>query len=195
MSYDGRTSPPSFCGATRAGATLKISSSVHSFVRKSRIADCESLKSHLSGLLRPNGSDKELLVKVSDELNELRALPEESQVPLDYSLLRRSRLFGFIQNRVYQNSYNLSPFSQNFSIFNKLRANSLSRLIISSGVRLPLMSLRKVTSLFTVFNASSVCSDVLLSLLSESRLSSPKLYRVPSSWYRNLDQFLCRTVR
>jgi len=58
------------------------------------------------------------------------------------------------------------------------------------------MNWSKVQTLLTVFNASSVASDILVKLLVETSLSSPTNYKLNiKGWYQELNKFLKHNVR
>jgi hypothetical protein len=158
-------------------------------------------KTHISEEMDNRSKDSKALKEIRDRIKgivKLRKIIESGRSVsrlTEFQIMGRSELFGFIQNRLYQNSVNLMPVRQNFSIFNELHGTSMIKLIMSSGAKLNEMSWSKVAALLSVFNASSVASDVLLRLLSETSLSSLDSYKRRPHWYASFVLFVIRTVR
>jgi hypothetical protein len=211
LCYDASQDPVVLSASTRNGATLQISSELLNLVKinemnrlKAGLSDLREAyfeKTHISEEMDNRSKNSKALKEIRDRIKgivKLRKIIESGRSVsrlTEFQIMARSDLFGFIQNRLYQNSVNLMPVRQNFSIFNELHGTSMIKLIMSSGAKLNEMSWTKVTALLNVFNASSVASDVLLRLLSETSLSSLDSYKRRPHWYASFVSFVIRTVR
>ena len=205
LSYDALQSPPLLSASTRSGANLPVSQEMLEFVKQYELNKARD--SHLSLKEKQyltNPTQREYatdLQNLRNKMKEIVKIKKLIKMPglykrqTEYQTMAGSELFGFIQNRLYQNSVNLMPVKQNFSIFNELKGNSMIKEIMRSGSKLELMSMSKITALLTVFNASSVASDVLLRLLSETSLSNIGDYKKRAYWWDHFRFYLNRTVR
>ena len=203
LTYDGTQNPAQLSSSTRSGASLPVSLELLEFVQQYELTKARKIvkesKYELSESYFKEHSD--CLAKIRSKIKEivkLRQIIESGGLAprlTEYQIMARSELFGFIQNRLYQNSINLMPVKQNFSIFNELKGNSLIKIIMSTGSKLTDMDWNKITALLNVFNASTVASEILLKLLSETSLSSLDSYKKKTSWYTELRQFLNKSVR
>jgi hypothetical protein len=132
-----------------------------------------------------------------NKLKKIRILSPLKQHFYKYKMLAESSLFGFAQNRMYQNGFNFDPVKQNFDLYSKLENKSLISEVVKSGKSLG-MEFSEVKGLLTIHNASSVANDVILTRLSENaELRENVAEKNKNRKFKlfSFRSFLCRTVR